>query len=55
MEDKVVLSTEKYEALVEQALKAKIIEDYAFDHASDWDISGFVKAVFGIKKVAEDE
>ena len=48
MEEKVVISTEKYEALVEQAMKAGIIENYALDH-SDWDVGAFVRALFAIK------
>ena len=54
MEDKVIISTEKYEALVEQAMKAGIIENYALDH-SDWDVGAFVRAIFGTKKVGADE
>ena len=49
MEDKVIISTEKYESLVEQATKAGIIEDFAFNHSADWDIGAFVKAIFCIK------
>ncbi len=49
MEDKVIISTEKYESLVEQATKAAIIEDFAFNHSADWDVGAFVKALFGVK------
>ena len=55
MEDKVIISTEKYEELVERTIKAEIIENYAFAHSSDWDIGTFVRAIFGIEKVKENE
>lgn len=55
MEDKVIISTEKYEELVEKAVKAELIESYAFTHSSDWDIGVFVLAVFDIVKAKGNE
>ena len=49
MEDKVIISTEKYEALVEQAMKAGIIKNFALSNSADWDVGAFVRALFAIK------